>query len=206
MNRSTLTRLIPVILIIVIAIVAIAALVALGRAIFSGGSSTPQATDTSESALLSTSGDRGVRMMVRGPIVASENFHTYTIDVSPSARSLTTYQGYDKNVTSNETLANTTPAYEQFVHALDKANLAKGTSFTGDKDDTRGICATGNVYEFAIYQSDNIIKHLWTSTCKGSPGSLDASVTQLQNLFTRQIPDASSVISKTGINGTIFSL
>lgn len=199
MKRVGLSRIIPIILIVIVIIIAIAAIVGLGRAIFSGGSAAPNVTDTSEQALLSTDPTSGVKMEVRGPIVASENFHSYDIDVTPNARDLTTYQGYDKSIVATVSLANSTKSYEQFVYALDKANLAKGTAFTGDKDDTRGVCATGLVYEFTIYQGSSTIKHLWTSTCNGSRGSLDASITQLKNLFTEQIPNANQLTSKVDL-------
>lgn len=195
MNRSGVSRLIPIILIVVIVIVAITALVGLGRAIFGGGSSTPSAHDTNEAALLNTDGDRSVSMTVRGPIVADEDFRTYKVEVSPSQRSITQFQGYQKNTIDHKTFANNTPAYEQFVYALDKANLVKGTPFTDDKDDTRGVCATGKLYEFDIYYNDSDVVHLWTSTCSGSRGSLDASVTQLSNLFIQQIPNNSDIQS-----------
>lgn len=195
MNRSGVSRLIPIILIVVIVIVAIAALVGLGRAIFGGGSSKPSVHDTNETALLNTDGDRSVSMTVRGPIVADEDFRTYTIEVSPSQRSITQYQGYQKNTMDHKTFANNTQAYEQFVYALDKANLVKGTPFTDDKDDTRGVCATGELYVFDIYYNDSDAVHLWTSTCSGSRGSLNASVTQLSNLFMQQIPDSSDIHS-----------
>ena len=96
-------------------------------------------------------------------------------------------------------LGNNVRAYEEFVHALDKANLALGEQFDEDKDDTRGICATGRVYEYEIYDEDTLVKRLWTSTCKGSPGSLRASAEQLTNLFTAQIPDARAPLSKISL-------
>lgn len=205
MRRGAISRIIPVILIVVIAIVAISALVALGRAIFSGGgTATTTPTDTSEQSLLNTSADHGVKMIIRGPIVADENFRTYTFDITPNVRTLTTDQGYEHTVLNNKALANNTPGYEQFVYALDKANLARGTAFTGEKDDIRGVCATGNVYEFDIYVGDSTVKHLWTSTCKGSPGSLDANVSQLQNLFNQQIPGSNAVIQSNNSLG-LFS-
>ncbi|MNL50353.1 hypothetical protein D3C87_1733650 [compost metagenome] len=75
----------------------------------------------------------------------------------------------------------------------------KGTAFEGDKDDTRGICATGTVYEFETVQSGQAVKRLWTSTCSGSKGSLAASTSQLKNLFVGQIPEGSRLISSVDL-------
>jgi hypothetical protein len=197
MARLQTSRIIPIALILIIVAIAIAALVSLARVVFFSGSSTSTAkVDTSQAALLSTDADRSVTMTVRGPIVADESFHSYTISIAPGNRSLTTYTGYQDTIVNQVNLPNSVPGYSQFVHALDKANLAKGTAFTGDSDSTLGICATGNVYEFSIIQSETVIKHLWTSTCGGSKGSLNASVAQLSNLFVTQIPNASQFISK----------
>lgn len=192
------SRIIPIALILIITAIAIAALVSLARVIFfsDGSTSNTNQPDVSRAALLSTSADRSVRMIVRGSIVADESFRSYQINVTPSTRNLTTYTGYLENPIDSINLGNNIPAYEQFVYALDKANLSKGTELTGDKNDLRGVCATGNVYEFQILKSDKPVKSLWTSTCKGSAGSLDASVSQLTGLFTSQIPDSRTSINK----------
>lgn len=186
-------------LVVVVMIIAIVALVSLARAIFFSGnrsSNVSQQVDTSREALLSVAEGRSVRMTIRGPIVADETFNSYQIVVTPYSRSLATYAGYLDRQLDEIRLSNNIPAYEEFVHALDKANLALGEQFAEDKDDTRGICATGRIYEYEIINEDNVVKRLWTSTCKGSPGSLRASHDQLTNLFVVQIPDSRAVLNK----------
>ncbi len=197
MARYNSSRTIPIALVLIIVAVAIAALISLSRAIFFPRQTTTTQSDVSQSELLSASADRAVRMTVRGPIVANEAFHSYVVVVSPSGRTLTTYTGYlDKIVNQQVVLGNNIPAYEEFVYALNRANLDKGTELNGDENDTRGICATGRLHRFEILKADKSVKNLWTSTCKGSPGSLDGSVAQLANLFTSQIPNARSLTSK----------
>lgn len=195
------SRVIPIILVVVIIVIAIAALVSLARVVFFSGSSTSSTAkvDVSREALLNTSANRSVSMTVRGPIVAEEKFRSYKIDISANTRTIKTYTGYLDKVVDQMTLGNNVAAYGQFVHALDKANLTKGKQFEGEKNDVRGICATGNVYEFAVLDGSTAVKSLWTSTCNGSPGSLDASVIQLTNLFVRQIPGADVIIKKIGL-------
>lgn len=202
MSRYNTSRTAPVALVLIIAVLAIAALVSITRAIFFSGSQQPTSSqvDVSQTALLSTSFGHAVRMTVRGAIVADEDFHTYTVEITPSSRSLTTYTGYmDQTVDQQVSLDNNIPAYEQLVYSLRNASLVKGTELTGDQNDTRGICATGRLYQFEVLNADKSVKTLWTSTCKGSPGSLNASVTQLTNLFISQIPNASSLIDKIGV-------
>lgn len=187
------SRVIPTILTIIVIIVAIAGIVALARLLFGGGSNTAPVVDVSRQNLLDTAAGRAVSMTVRGPIVANEDFRSYKILISPTTRDFKAYTGYLDTINSQQTLSNNTAAYDQFVHALDKANLVTGKPFEGDKNDVRGICATGKVYEFSLHFEDKTEETLWTSTCSGSPGSLKASVTQLSRLFLNQIPDGSNI-------------
>lgn len=195
MYRGKNTRILPIILVIIIVAIVIAALVSIGRALFFGTPSQPAAVDPAVTALHDTSGLASVEMDVRGPIVASENFHSYRIVISPSSRNLTTFNGYQSQTGDSQQLSNNQKAYEQFVYALERANMLKGTPLTGDKDDTRGICATGRVYEFSVLQGDTPVKHLWTSTCNGSSGSFKASVSQVGNLFLKQFPDGAKQLN-----------
>lgn len=192
MARYSQNRFLPVALVVVIVIIAVVAVVSLARAVFFSGNRSSETVqiDTSREALLSTGVDRSVQMTIRGPIVADEDFNSYRITVSPSSRSMVTYRGYLDAPIDRINLGNNITAYDEFIHALDKANLALGEQLKEEDDDTRGICATGRVYEYEILNGTNVVKRLWTSTCKGSPGSLKASVDQLTNLFVNQIPDA----------------
>jgi len=194
------SRILPVILVVVIIIIAIAAIVSLARVVFfSGSSSTPEIVDVSRDALLNTNAGRSVTMTVRGPIVADEEFHSYKVSISANTREITTYKGYLGTVVETINLNNSVAAYEEFVHALDKADLANGNELEGDRNDVRGICATGRVYEFSILNNSEPVKKLWTSTCKGSVGSLDASATQLTSLFLNQIPNADTLVRKVSL-------
>ncbi len=188
------SRILPTILTVVIIIVAIAGIVALARLVFTGSSSNTEAVvDTSQQDLLSTNDGRSVSMTVRGPIVADEDFRSYSITISPSSRQFQAYTGYLGAVVNQESLPNNTAAYDEFVHALDKANLVVGKPFDGDKNNVSGICATGKVYEFRVLDGGEADQMLWTSTCGGSPGSLRASATQLSQLFLNQIPNSSNI-------------
>lgn len=198
MQRGKLTRLIPIALVLIVVIVAIAAMISFGRSIFGGGDD-PIATDVSRDALLNSSANRGVRMIVRGPIVADEDFRSYQINVTSSQRNLTTYRGYLEQPIDRSVLDNNIPAYEEFINALDKADLVRGDAFEGEDDNTQGVCATDNVYEFEVYNGSNVVKRLWTSTCRGARGSLEADRRQLVELFHRQIPDSQSLLRDLSI-------
>lgn len=184
------------IVILIVVAIAIAALVSAGRAIFGGNAGTTDSsqTDAGQKALLNTAVGNSVRMTVRGPIVADEDFRSYRVAVDSSGRNLSTYSGYIAQVIDSKQLDNNTRAYEQFVYALDKASLMEGTAFSGEADDIRGVCATGKVYEFEALQGGMVAKRLWTSTCKGSPGSFKGSTEQVEKLFLGQIPNSKDLL------------
>ncbi len=201
MDRSGLQRVIPIIVVILVIALAIWALVSLGRALFSGDNASPSPTpvNTGKQALTQTTADRSVRMTVRGPLVASENFHTYTITASPDSRNMTTYVGYVGQQVNSEQLGNNVQAYTQFVNALSRANLMEGTPLSGDANKIDGVCATGQLYQFEVLQSNNVVQQLWTSTCKGSAGSLKANLSQVTSLFRAQIPSFSKLTSQINL-------
>lgn len=195
MAKYRTSRILPIILTVIIIIVAIAGIVGLARLIFTGSSSSnsKEQVNVIQEDLLSSIDGRSVSMTVRGPIVADEDFRSYRIIVSPNSRQFQSFNGYLDTVTRQETLPNNTAAYEEFVGALDKANLVAGQPFTDEKNNLRGVCATGRIYEFAILNG-NLAQHVyWTSTCSGSRGSLKGNVNQLSELFLNQIPNGSDI-------------
>lgn len=197
------SRMLPTILTVIVIIGAIIGLVALARALFFSGSSSdtssPNQATISREELLSTTDGSSVSMTVRGPIVADEDFRSYQITVSPTERRVQTFQGYLDTTIDQQALGNNLAAYEQFVFALDKANMTAGRQLDEERNDIRGICATGRVYEFKVLKAAEATQTLWTSTCSGSGGSLRANVTQLTQLFTNQVPDAQRIIRPLSI-------
>lgn len=198
MQRSNNFPILPIIIAIVVIALVVAAIVSIGRALIGGSSSSSDETalvDQGRESLLNTASGRSVQMTVRGPIVADEEFKSYRVEVSNSERSITAYNGYLAARTDGTSLSNNTRAYEQFVHALDKANIMKGKEPEDEtKNDLRGICASGYVYEYDVLSENNVVKSLWTSTCSGSKGTLDASKEQLTGLFLGQIPNSGDYV------------
>lgn len=190
--KLKIVRIIPVALTLVVIAVILAGLVTVIRISFFNGNdvSTRQLTDTSKEALIDTSVGSSVKMIVRGPLVADEDYETYQIEITPNSRTVSTTSGYMGIPMVVAKLNNNIPAYEQFVNALDKANFAKGVQSINEDEDLLGICATGSIYTFQIISDNTIAKQLWTSTCSGSVGTLQASLSQVSDLFYVQIPDS----------------
>lgn len=194
MKRSVVQRIIPLIFMLFIVGLIIAAIVSVIR-IVTGDNKPIVQVDSSNASLLDTTAASKVRMTIRGPIVGNEEFRSYQVTVAPGSREFKRYSGYIKMPIADKSYSNNVTAYDEFVHALSKANLAKGVPLIGDANDTRGVCATGQVHEFEIFNDGKVVKQLWTSSCKGSAGSLAADVEQLRELFLAQVPDATAILS-----------
>ncbi len=196
MERSGLSRIIPVILIVIVIVAAVAGLFSVAQTLFFSETEQPAVVDTSRDALTKTDLDRGVRMTVRGSIVGNEDFNSYSITIRPNKRDMTAYVGYlDKSI-ANKRLGNNTRAYEQFVYALDQAGYMDGTPLTGDANDVRGLCATGQIYTFEVLNGSKSVQELWTSTCKGIRGSFTATRSYIVKLFHLQIPEYTNILRK----------
>ena len=201
-RRNSFSRFVPILLVIVITIVAVAAVIAIGRALFGKNDSgqTDQNVNTGQVALLSTEEGRAVRLTVRGPIVANENFRSYSVIISPSSRDMTTYEGYLDKEINQKKLDNNMKAYTELVYALDKRKMMYGTQLTEQQNDLRGICASGKVYKFETLKDNSVVKSLWTSDCSGSKGSAQANVNEILDMFLKQIPDGKKMAAGIGLS------
>lgn len=193
MYRGGSSRIIPALLLLVIVVVAIVALVAVGKAIFGGSNAQPESS-SAKRALLTTDADHSVRMSVRGPLVADENFRSYQVDISPYNRRLTTYRGYEQAQIDDKQLANSSDAYVQLVHALYRENFLKEVTLSDEQNDTRGVCASGRLYTFEIMEAGSSVKELWTSSCRDAKGSFRGNAEQVRTLLLRQIPESDSLL------------
>lgn len=188
-------QILTVAVVLIVIAIAIAALVSIARVMFfTNNSANNTQNNASQQSLIDTSANRAIVMSVRGPVVSNEKFKSYQVKISPSLRVLNVYSGYDNKVEKNVTLQNNKSAYEQLVFALNKANLMRGNELTGADNDTRGVCANGELYSFSILNADKSEKTLWTSTCGNAKGSLDGNLVTLRDLFIGQFPEDNSVI------------
>lgn len=188
------SRAIPVIILLVVVVAAIIGLVLLGRLLLGGNAPKIAENDPAAKALLTTDADYSVRMTVRGPIVADEDFRSYTVTISPTGRQMVSHKGFDNNVIDNTQLTNNLEAYTQFVGALDRANFVKSATLSNAENDTQGVCATGRLYTFEILQAQSAVKQLWTTSCNGVAGSFRGDATTVRSLFLRQIPNSNNLL------------
>lgn len=200
-SRNSFSRFVPILLVIVITIVAVAAVIAIGRSLLGGGQSAEpvEQLDEGRTALLTTDVTRSVRVTVRGPIVADESFRSYRVTISPDARMMTTYEGYLEKQLETKLLDNNARAYEELVYALDKRKMMDGRALTDEQNDLRGICASKKLYEFETLVNGVTVEKLWTSDCDGSKGSALANVSEILDMFLKQVPDGKKMASGVGL-------
>ena len=188
------SKLLPIVLVIIVAAVAIFALVSVGRAILNRDEDVEVVDTSADRALLTAEADRSVRMTVRGPIQADEEFHSYEIEVSPIGRRMTTYRGYQNESIDNIQLGNSVAAYDEFVHALSRANFTSEEQLSEDSEEERGACASGRLYAFETLQAQSVTKRLWVTSCKDLPASFMGDAVFIRDLFQKQIPDSSRLL------------
>lgn len=193
MYQGNSWRIFPIVLVLVVIAIVVTLFISIGSLLFGGAKQST--VDTSQQELVNVAADHNVRMITRGPIVANEDFRSSTIDISSSSRTVSYYTGYLDQTLATERYDNNVKAYESFVYALDRLDLTNGAQLEGAADDTRGICATGSVYEFEIRVGQNVIKRLWTTSCRNG-GSLRANVSQVRDLFFAQVPRSSELLDQ----------
>lgn len=187
----------PIIIVIIVIALVVAAIVTVVRMAMSGSGSGQQDTKaaTLQESVLDRGASRSVRWTVRGPIVADENFRSYQLTVAPDSRTFVTYSGYLDQVVDTKKYDNNAKAYEEFVYALDKANI--GATRSAKDEEFRGVCATkGVAYMFETLNGTDVDNSVWSSSCKDSAGTMGADPLKIQALFVNQIPDFNPLFNK----------
>ena len=193
MKKTLVSRILLILLGLLVLVVLFAIISMIGRAIFSSEDS-PDSPISDSPSLLTNTVDMSVEMTIRGPIVADENFQTIQFEISSSKRQIARYSGYSLTEIDSSTSDNTFRAYDEFIHALNHAGFTKGTA-SSNPIDTRGLCATGKLYEFRVKQSDETIQEFWTSSCKNVKGTSTADLKSIYHLFSVQLPESSTILT-----------
>ncbi len=141
--------------------------------------------------------DTFVRLTVEGPVVASEKYESYEIDVSQDYRELKIFSGYTKTVASDIRFDNNNNSYESFMLSLKQARFVNKNKLYGP--DETGYCATGNRYVYELYDQDQQKIHTWNTSCSNSIGSFAGLGTSVRSLFRAQIPDFNKLAQKISI-------
>lgn len=172
---------------------------AIARSVFGGGSSTAQLPDEDSIALASVLDDVDVvRYTVDGPVVASSEHRSYSIEISRNVAMMRVYSDYGQKVIAERSYVNNTAAYETFVQSLEAANATARYEGTDVEDDfeEEGVCPTGRRY---ILELGEDIRR-WTTSCDRTDGTAAGKMTTMRGLFAKQIPEFDELVKDTKLN------
>ena len=188
-NSNRVTWVISIALALIIMVVVV--LLALNAAGNKNSDSKEAAFDPGESALTTIHDSSGVRMTVRGKIVADEVHNSYQITIRPLSKTMSVYQGYLGTLVKSKVDTNNFEAYTEFAYALAHAGLMKGKESSVD---TRGICPSGTLTTFELFDGDRVVKTLWHTSCSKDVESYIGKYSDVEKLFTNQIVDHKTLL------------
>ena len=173
----------------------------LTQGFFSNSSSNTVATVNQSVADDQIGGDllgvRTIRYTLDGPVVATQDHRSYTIEVSSSTVLMRVYSNYGQIVIDEKTYSNNDEAYLNFIEALERRNVTSRIKGTNVEDDfaEKGVCASGRRHILEI--GDEVRR--WFTSCKTLPGTAGANMNAVRRLFVRQVPDFEELTEGTGL-------
>ena len=129
---------------------------------------------------------KSARITVDGIINADSIHRQVQINISQNQSTFNLIGGYNGNVINSQTYENNQQSYRSFLFALQQAGFSRG-DFDPAKADERGACPTGRRISLDVYDGNQRVQHLWTTTCGG--GTFEGNLNVITRLFQRQIPD-----------------
>jgi hypothetical protein len=152
----------------------------------SGGKPTVTATDITRYA----STNVVMQFTIDGPVNADQTHRMTRITVGQNQVVMTTLQGYQNTVVQSKTYQNNTPAYTNFLHALQIQGFSKGSNVASLKDE-RGVCPLGSRFIYEVLDGAQDTERYWHSTC--GTGNFKGAYSTINALFIAQVPDYSSL-------------
>lgn len=181
-------------LVVIVALVMIGGIAFLAQSIFGGASNKPMAGNSQVKLLTEPTDNTVVTMTVRGPITAKEKHYDITVELSSTQRKLVIYKGYNKIEESKKIeLDNDSQAFRDFLLALNQAGFVNKLADDVAKDN--GMCANGQIINFAIRQGDQAKYDAWTTSCGDVTGDFAGNNAQVIDLIVGQIPGAKAAIA-----------
>jgi len=157
---------------------------------FSGSDAT--ISDLSDIDLVSAD---TVRYTVSGPVVATEDHRSYTIEASKHVVIMRVYSNYGQIVVKEKSYQNNELAYDNLLESLDNQSATRRLKGTDTEDDFAelGACSSGRVHVLEI--GDDIRR--WRTSCEGVLGTAGGNMVSIRKLFAAQVPDFREMIKGT---------
>lgn len=164
--------------------------------IFHGGGKKPNTPSTPVKTLpdyaMSTA---AVSMTIDGRVNGEDAHRAIRVTVDQYHRQLDIIGGYSGNLIETHNFANTEPAYDVFLRAINGGGFTvKSTKYK--VADERGKCPLGFRYIFELNDGGDQISRTWASSCGTAVGTLGGNSVLLQSLFKAQITDYSKLTSQ----------
>lgn len=134
--------------------------------------------------------DSKVIAITDGPITGDDTHRAIRITVDRHSRTMDVIEGYQGKVVASRSYVNNQKAYNEFIHALDRAGFSKPRNTNLDSE--KGVCATGRRYIFELTENDKSVSRTWTASC--AKGNTSAEPSRVTNLFRKQITDYDELV------------
>ncbi len=168
----------------------------IARSIFA--SDTPENVEQAEEQSAIVRETNVARFTVSGPVVASKEHRSYTVEVNPNVVVITLYSDYGQKELDQKSYKNNEQAYSVFLSALDVAEVTSRISGTNEEDDLlfEGQCSTGRRYIVAL--DDQLVR--WSVSCNSQSGTIAKSnMSTIRRLFNEQVPGIEEILEDTGL-------
>ncbi len=133
-----------------------------------------------------------------GPIVASSEHRSYTIEVNPNTVTATLFSDYGQKELDQISFRNNQQAYDVFISALDNAGVSTRISGTDSDDDLEfeGVCPSGRRYVVAL--DTDLVR--WSVSCDQTSGTIKkTNMSSIRRLFNNQVPDIQEFLEETNL-------
>lgn len=166
------------------------------RNVFKRNNQTDVAVDASSNRALDDI--RVARYIVDGPVVASSEHRSYSIEVTSNVAIMKVYSDYGQKIIAEKSYKNNTEAYNAFIKSLEEANATARYVGTDEDDDISeaGVCPEGRRYILEL--GDSVRR--WTTSCDRKSGTAAGKMTTMRKLFAKQIPDFDTLVKDTTLN------
>ena len=156
--------------------------------VFNRGDNPPATTQQPAQLIDYADENSAVTLTTVGRVVGDDEHRSVRVTVSANERRIEILSGYNQNVISSQSYANTQAAYETFLSALGGQGFirSKETNVT----DSRSVCPTGVHYEYRVTVGSEQKSNLWAVSCDRT-GTFNGRGSTIRQLFQRQIPDYS---------------
>lgn len=144
---------------------------------------------------LSTQANNNIEIVMtqRGRIVGDDSFRSVRIRITAESRTIEILDGYNQTVERSQNFSNNQTAFTELLFALDNSGYTRKQ--TPRYTDSRGVCATGNVYFYDYVTQDNQKHELWSSSCSTGDGNFGGSNGLVRQIVQNQITNYNKFIT-----------